>query len=237
MLSLKEQERLLFDRWKAERQYTSFLCDGVPNEQRWNEQTVKITFVLKEANWLGGNEDLCQFLLEEHKGSYWKTWNNIARWSKALLEGGEYPRYVSKADKSYWLSRVSFMNLKKVGGGRQANNRELRKFAARDALFLQEQFAIYAPDIIVCCGKWITADILYQDVLPKETLSEWEKTSNGFDYFYTQIAGKSIPVVSFWHPQRIASHEVFKRWYEDMKQIGNDLLENRDSISSLRPGA
>lgn len=227
---LKEQERQLFQRWKAEQSYSSFISDGIFDESLWAQQPVKVTFVMKEANWENGNADLCQWLLEEHKGSYWKTWNNIARWSQALLAGGEYPRRVSKADKTDWLSRVSFLNLKKVGGGRRTDNSVLREFAARDASYIREQLSLYAPDILICCGWWVVADILYQDVLPKDALGPWQKTSGGFDYFRGQLGGKEIPVVSFYHPQRIASHAVFEEWYEHMKKIGSELLPGKHTL-------
>lgn len=227
---LKEREQQLFQRWKEERGYTSFLSDGVFDESLWKQQPVKVTFVLKEANWENGNADLCQWLLEEHKGSYWKTWNNIARWTQALLAGGEYPHRVSKADKTYWLSRVSFLNLKKVGGGRQADNQILREFAARDAAYIREQLSLYAPDILICCGWRVVADILYQDVFPKDTLGPWQKTGGGFDYFRARLGEKEIPVVSFYHPQRITSHAVFEEWYDHMREIGGELLPGKSIL-------
>lgn len=230
-MTLRERETRLFERWKEERNDTSFLPDGVPDEAVWNEQKVKITFVLKEANWRDGNADLREFL---RNGGDWKTWNNVARWAQALLAGGAYPRHVSPADRSCWLSRISFLNLKKAGGGRRASSRELREYAVRDAAFLREQLSLYAPDLVVCCGWGIVAGILYQDVLPKESVSAWKKTANGFDFFCAQIAGKNTPVVSFYHPQRVASHEVFSGWYEDMKKIGDELLGRRDIITETK---
>lgn len=70
---MKEKEQQLFNEWRCEREYSSFIADGV-------QQPLKITFVLKEANWINGNVDLREFLLSDPKGSYWKTWNKIARW-------------------------------------------------------------------------------------------------------------------------------------------------------------
>lgn len=239
---LKEKERQLFEWWQKEQGYTSFIRDGIFDESLWEEQPVKVTFILKEANWENGTIDLCQWLLEENKGSYWKTWNNIARWSKALLDGGEYPRCVSEADKSYWLSRVSFINLKKVGGGRQANNALLREFAGQDARFIREQLSLYAPDIIICCGRWIVADILRQNVLLRQPLSGWQKTRGGSDFFYVQLNEKEtpVPVVSFYHPQRIANHAVFEDWYESMRETGKELLSKKqpqEPITLLPPAA
>lgn len=227
-MSIKEREKNLFKRWKEERGYTSFVSDGVFDEEIWNQQKIKITFVLKEANWENCTVDLCKWILSEPKSTYWKTWNNIARWTKALLVKGEYPRYVSKEDKTFWLSKVSFINLKKVGGSSQADDEVIRSYAKNDKEFLLEQLMLYKPDIIICCGRGTgkNADLLYEEILPKKALSDWKQTKNGFNYFYCLFDGKdkSTPVISFYHPQRIAGHELFKDWYGKMVQIGEQFL-------------
>ena len=100
-ISIKQQEYLLFEQWKKQQEYSYFISDGVFDEDEWNRQDYKILFVLKEANWENGNADLCKYLLSEPKSSYWKTWNNIARWTKAILIGGEYPERVTKKDRVF----------------------------------------------------------------------------------------------------------------------------------------
>ena len=112
-MSVKEKEQALFSAWKESQGYKYFISDGVFNEEELDKQDYRILFVLKEANWENATADLCELLLSEKSSGYWKTWNNIARWTKAILEGGNYPRYVSKADKTYWLKKVIAMNLKK----------------------------------------------------------------------------------------------------------------------------
>ena len=85
--------------------------------EQWDKEQIKITFVLKEANAVGETLDwrvcLSDYTISHNWGS---TWNNIARWTKAILEGGEYIEYVSPEERSKWLSRVSIANLKKVAG-------------------------------------------------------------------------------------------------------------------------
>lgn len=149
--------------------------------------------MLKEANWMNESVDMKEWILSESSSTYWKTWNNIARWTKGILEGGEYPTYVSKKDKTDWLSRISFINLKKVGGNSKANNNEIRQYAIKDFKYLLEQLTIYRPDIIICCGRGTgkNADLLYEEILEKNTLSRWQSPINGFNYFYTQFRGKN----------------------------------------------
>lgn len=221
---LKEKERELFLRWKLERGYQYFISDGILDEAEWNKQKYKILFVLKEANWENGNADLCEFLLSESSSSYWKTWNNVARWTKALIEQGEYPRYVSKADKSFWLRKVAAMNLKKVGGDAVAEDETIREYAKKDRLYLKEQIELYCPDIIICCGRGNgkNADILHDIVFDSSQVSAWQEpiTDNMYNYFIAAIDIKKVPVVSFYHPQIRGGHDKFRRYYEEMIKIG-----------------
>lgn len=227
---IKEQEKQLFQRWQSERGYPYFISDGVFDEMTWSAETLKITFVLKEANWRNGSADLCEWIL---KNKPWKTWNNIARWTKALLEGGEYPRYISMEERNRLLSRVSFLNLKKVGGGSEAEPEKIRQAAYNDAIYIREQLLLYKPDMIICCGKWLVADILEKEVLqrpdlpgPALSVRDWEKLDDT-PCFYTRFPGKErlTPVVSFHHPEkRYTGHAKWQEWYGQMKTVREMLL-------------
>lgn len=223
MGELLNRQADLFARWKAALGGAYFISDGVFDESEWLNQDCRILFVLKEANWAQANVDLCQWLLSEQSSTYWKTWNNIARWIQALLEGGEYPRYVSKADKSYWLRKAAFLNLKKEGGDAVADDDAIHAHSERDKAFLLEQIKLYHPDIIICCGRgWgKNADILHDIVLPREQVSEWKEPVLQYHYFLYCPDGRSqVPVVSFYHPQMRGSHQLLQKRYEEMLAIG-----------------
>lgn len=221
---IKEKEKELFARWRTERGYKYFISDGVLDEAEWNKQSCKILFVLKEANWENSNADLCEFLLSESSPSYWKTWNNVARWIKALIEKGEYPRYVSKSDKSYWLRKAAVMNLKKVGGDSVAEDETIRDYSKADRKYLKEQIELYAPDIIICCGRGVgkNADILHDTVFEPSQVSEWQEpiTETKYNYFVAAVDNKQVPVVSFYHPQMRGGHDKFRQRYDEMIAIG-----------------
>lgn len=225
-VGIKERERALFEEWKTKQGHLYFISDGVLDEEEWKRQSCKVLFVLKEANWENANADLCDFLLSESSSSYWKTWNNVARWTKAILEGGEYPRRVSKADKTYWLRKVAAMNLKKVGGDAVAENDTIYSFAERDRAYLKRQIELYEPDIIICCGRGNgkNADILHDVVFEEDKVSEWKEPILQYNYFLTTInEKKNIPVVSFYHPQMRGGHELFEKRYEEMKKLVEEL--------------
>lgn len=221
---VKEKERQLFESWKKIRAYDSFMKDGLFDEQEWKKQTVKILYVLKEANWENGNEDLCEYLLSEKSPTYWKTWNNIVRWTQAIRTGGEYQWKVTKGDKTQCLRTIAALNIKKVGGDAQADDEEIRQFGIRDAKYINQQIELYQPDIIICCGrgKGKNADILHDYVLPN--VSEWKPSIGKYNYFLGMLStGKSIPVVSFRHPQIWGGHAIFMRYYNDMISVAEEL--------------
>lgn len=227
---IKKQEKDLFEEWKANRGYSSFMADGLFDERKWKKQSVKILYVLKEANWENGNRDLCEYLLSEKSPTYWKTWNNIVRWTQAIQCGGEYQREITKADKTKWLKKIAILNIKKVGGGARANNEQIREYGQRDAVYIKRQIELYQPDIIICCGRGNgkNADILYRYVF--QGVYQWEKKIGGYNYFVATLdTQRRIPVVSFRHPQIWGGHEKFQKCYYDMVQIAEE-LRNREQL-------
>ncbi len=221
---IKENEKRLFMRWQQERGYSSFLTDGVFGEEEWLKQDLKILFVLKEANWENGNADLCEYLLSEKSTNYWRTWNNIARWTQAIRVGGEYKRKVTKADKTACLRTIAALNIKKVGGDAQADDEEIKSYGVNDAAFLNEQIELYQPDLIICCGRGTgkNADILHDYVLPH--VSEWQSPIGKYNYFLcTLYSGKELPVVSFRHPQIRGGHRAFEKSFFDMIEVAQGL--------------
>lgn len=227
---LQEKERNLFEDWKSRQDYESFVYDGAFDKDTWNNKQVKITFILKEANGRNHIQDLCDWLMDPEKSGKggWKTWNNVARWTKALLEGGEYPAYISAEERRKWLAEASFLNLKKEGGGSRAEPQKIRKAAQNDAGFIQRQLSLYQPDLIICCGKRQVADILEKEVLRRTGLPvlDWEEL-DGISCFYTHIPGRDrlTPVVDFYHPEWFkGGHEQWRIFFEQMKTLRALLL-------------
>lgn len=227
---LQEQEQKLFEEWKSSRGYKFFVSDGVFEKDAWNSKKVKITFILKEANCPNKTQDLCDWLIDQEKSGKggWQTWNNIARWSKALLEGGEYPAYISAEERRKWLTKVSFLNLKKEGGGPKAKPKKIREAAQNDAGFIQRQLSLYQPDLIICCGKWLVSDILEKEVLSREGFPVLDREEvDGVFCFYTHFPGKErlTPVVDFYHPEWFkGGHEQWRIFFEQMKAIRSVFL-------------
>ena len=219
----------LFTKWKATHNFLAFIRDGIVDPEHY--ETPHVLFVLRDMN-CQSERDLCADLRRD--GSGWKTWNNIGRWSKALLDGDEeYPQNMSTANRVTQLQRIAVMNLKKEGGVSRTAGNELLEAVQSQHEMIYEELCLCEPSIIICCGltaSGITgnATLLKNYVLPHS--AKWASfKSKTFDrdwwYYFTEINGKQIPVISFCHPQVTnldcsRGHEnLFVPLYRDMLHI------------------
>jgi hypothetical protein len=234
-MRIREQEDALFERWGQEQGYgDAFVKDGAPNPAQFEKEKTKITFVLKEANDMQkesfGSEkpDRDMRIWIDYCGGIPATWNNITRWSKAILEGGEYLENVIEDDRFHWLKRISFLNLKKVSGGSSSNRKEIKHYARKDAKYILEQLAIYQPDIAVCCGIDLVADCLGKCLFSVER--EWDYHADYYRSccaFYAQVYGKEsrTAILNCYHPQ--ATNYKSEYMFEALSKIAPELLSGR----------
>ncbi len=219
----------LFTRWQSKYSFNAFIKDGIVDTDGYERP--HILFVLRDMNCSVSND--LRKCLRDH-GSGHKTWNNIARWTTALLDGKEeYPMIMSREDRIKQLRRVAAINIKKEGGSARSNGSELIMAAETQRDMLLEQIELCDPQIIICCGQTMrgapgNAVILEQKVfginadwesIPSQTLNkEWY-------YFRTELNGKNVPVVSFCHPQvtnlcgKRGHKDLFEPLYRDMLMI------------------
>ena len=221
-MNITERENELFAIWAKEKGYgTYFVKDGVPcPDQYVNAKCVssgekcRICFVLKEAIAEGEeNFDMRKWI--DYYGGQPQTWDNIARWTQAILEGGGYPDSISENDRFKWLKQISFLNLKKLGGPTTSNPTVIRKFAYNDRVEIRKQLQIYQPDIIICCGKLgnkSVADCVHDWILDHKE-DDWNHSLGyaykGCCYFYTKAFGKTTAVLDCYHPSN------FSRYFDD----------------------
>ena len=138
----------LFIKWKSKYDFNAFIRDGIVDSEHYDSP--HILFVLRDMN-CQSERDLCADLRKD--GSGWKTWNNISRWTKALLDGTEaYPRSMPKEERVRQISRVAVMNLKKEGGGSRTDGHELERAVEEQCDLIREEICLCNPDIIICCG-------------------------------------------------------------------------------------
>lgn len=217
-MSIEEREDELFERWRIENNITgSFDTDGVINPEVWKGTKPKILFVLKETNALNG--DLRTFLKEGGSPTYYRTWNNIARWTNVILNK-ENLDYVSNEERQDLLQNICAINLKKESGGSASNENEIREAAKRDKVFIRKQIDLYEPDVVVACGFELVA-IALRDIVYEEKAAVWQKHKNGLEYYSSDLINKNKPVyvISMPHPNR--SNKT--KWSESLAELQSEL--------------
>lgn len=219
----------LFEQWQSEHHFNAFIRDGIIDIASYEKPHV--LFVLREMN-CKSRMDQCDFI--RNNGSGWKTWNNVGRWTHALLDGDEeYPSDMSEKKRIEQLKRVAFINLKKEGGNARTNGYELLNTVKQQKELICQEIELCDPDIIIGCGQPIkncpgNADLLYRYVFSEH--SEWDKFRSSrlprdWWHYTATVNGKEIPVISFCHPQATnicgqrGHKNLFQPLYEDMLLI------------------
>lgn len=215
-MGITRQEENLFAEWRESR--TGFVADGVADEQEYQASTPKLLFILKEVNDPdGGDWDLRKYMRE---GGRSQTWNNITRWTEGIrnissdlswqdLNEIDEPRRIKA------ITSIAAMNLKKAPGGYTADHAQLTIVAAEDKEFLNRQFALYDPDIIICCGT-PTSDTFHW-LIDFEENPAWKVTRRGI-WFHEFKPGKFV--IRYAHPEaRVADCILYYGLVDAVREI------------------
>lgn len=221
---LKQKEAELMCRWKerwreAHGQYPYFNPDGIVDHDRWNSlpEGKHILVILKETNGLQGS--LADFLRNGGSDTYYRTWNNVARWVRMLLENS-FCETITRAGLQEAIKNIAAINIKKYAGGATANPREVRREALKDVDLLREQIRLYRPDIILTGGWGLVSDFVHDVILEEgrpwdynpETDKRAQEDPALWYFFSDQVrADKRVPVISMPHLNRAA-----KKWTEEL---------------------
>ncbi|MEC4723419.1 hypothetical protein RY831_30205 [Noviherbaspirillum sp. CPCC 100848] len=165
--------RQLFDRWRTSSDAFDdhFVEDGIVSPPHWASAPVRILHVLKETNdyQTSITELIHKVVTTKRKSELWwrPTFHNAGRWTHGLMhgvDGGEADYRVAHRNRRRALLHCAFINLKKTTGGRTATI-AVEQAAERDAVFLREQIALIAPQIVVCGGTLgIVKQYLFPDI-------------------------------------------------------------------------
>jgi len=215
-MTISAAEESLFAEWRLDRQ--GFVADGVVDEDSYRARAPKLLFVMKEVNDPGGGDwDLRQFIAE---GARPQTWDNITRWVQGIKRlPAETPwqqlEEVSEENRRTTLRSIAAINLKKSPGGHTTDNKALWGISGADKGYLNKQFALYDPDITICCGS-VTSNILH-GLVDFATAPKWQMTTRGV-WFHEPAPGKFI--ISYAHPEaRVADCLLYYGLVDAVREI------------------
>lgn len=210
-------EDALFSRWAI--RHAGFVKDGAVDAQAYWASNPRLLFILKEVNATNrGGWDLREFVRD---GGRTQTWNNITRWTEGIRLAYNHPQAdmhwtqlarISEDRRRKTLRSIAAMNLKKSPGSHTSNTHELHQVAQQDRAFLREQFDLYKPDVVVCCGSSVALEASKILKIPK-----WQQSSRGVEY---AIYNSECTVFSYCHPEaRVADQLLFYGLFDSVREI------------------
>ncbi len=212
-MRINEQEDLLFAEWREKR--PDLVPDGIADESAYLASHFKLLFVLKEVNNFYG--DLRELMRE---GGRSQTWNNITRWIEGfrnLTSDIPWSQLVSVNEQRRIeaIRTVAAINLKKSPGGHTTELEQFNVVATEDKEFLNRQFNLYHPDIVICCGS-PTSDAFHRLVdLGGEP--SWKMTRRGI-WFHEFKPEKYV--ISYAHPEaRVADCLLYYGLVDAVREI------------------
>lgn len=187
-----------------QRKWTTFISDGVVNENKYLTSRPKICFFLKEAysKEPAGDWSLTEWLSE---GAMTRMWSTVAEWTYGLTHttSSSIPHrpQLSAAEKTELLQSIAIVNVKKSNGAVQSDYHDLLQYADADREFLKRELSILKPDIIVCGNNSSMLRLLYGATIQQNG----KVSSNGdIDYAFMNKNGYALLgnqiILDFYHP-------------------------------------
>jgi len=161
----------LFVRWRKRfgQAAEEFAADGIVDEPKWTAGDRQILFLMKDTNRLAG--DLRAYLRES-------PWKPIGIWAYGLQKlVVDYVPPLADAYRYYGTACRSsaIVNLKKLSGVGRADSQEIEQAAQRDRDFLAREIEIIDPDVIVCCGTFKTARVVFPGLGDAKTVDDYRR--------------------------------------------------------------
>jgi len=214
-MGIRDKENELFDNLK---QFNpDIVIDGIIDEASYSDARYKIIFILKEVNG-GKGWDLREYV---YSGGRPQTWNNIARWTEAVL-GWEKDFTWSQMEtnneerRNVQLKMIGAVNIKKTSGGYVSNEKEIYEAGELNSEILRAQIKLYDADYIILCGT----EGAFVSSYYKNKAIDWKMTKRGIRYF----CDDRCKIVSFCHPEaRIGDNYMFYMLADAIKEINTTL--------------
>lgn len=208
--------------------------DGVPTPESYIAQPVRVLFVFREPNMRGTPHphDMREEVNDERFRPRWqdgtrqdrsaKSWWNgkagmFAHAVAAALDGELWTKAFDRFAEGGWnhevVNRYGYIQVKKIGGGGEADADEICAHAAKYATTLKLQVELYRPHLVLGCGigRDSPARLLAAHVLPGGE----ERITSKSGATWWKFPARACPraMVQLWHPARRRSRQEL---YEDV---------------------
>lgn len=228
-IDLRSRENELFNDWKRDRDYPSFVIDGAPRPDVFEDSPAKTVIVLKDINVdkFEGEFDLRKEL-EVNPGSFWRE--KVSPWCAGISNISKDLSWSELEDIPVRdsLAPFAFIQLKKTAGKGSVDAKTIREFARKDADWIRQQLGIYEPKVIICAGKPVGKEVAR--ILTDSPGSDWPRTHRGIPYLELNFYGDRLTyLIDYAHPSaRISKHILCYPLLDAYRELMNQASENPD---------
>lgn len=138
----------LFNEWikRYPKYENKFVSDGIIDEIQFNNTFPKLLFIAKEPN---SPDQLSDDFREWWSGGVHDNFSyRICEWAFGLLNNFPDLNKINN-DRSIYIKKIAFMNLKKIGGKSTVKYDVLTKTVNEEKEFIRKEIDIIKPDIII----------------------------------------------------------------------------------------
>lgn len=210
MISTTISENKLSDKWQAKRKYSNFVYDGILCKEKWEDESPKIMFLLKES--ADHFTRISESEIDVRKGNGNHFWWNICYWKYVVksLSQNIVPYFINadelpESKNQYKLDSISYVNIKKQCDNKtKSDDREILRYAINDKDFLKEQIDLINPSVVFC------SNITFKCY---ETI--YNKLNTSINDLYFLHNGRLI--IKFYHPSYFQIKGGRERLFEILK--------------------
>lgn len=226
----------IFENDKKEIVGNIFVEDGIVDYIEYNNQKLKILFVLKEAYTSSKEKEnrKSSLIVDIKNGIERNFWNRLSEWAVGLLNEDEKNitnfDSITKEQKEIAIRKIAIINLKKSDGDTKTDmgkyekyfynkNNEINK---KYVDCLNEQIDLINPDVIICGGTFNIFNRLYKDKIEKIC-----DVRRGY-YFEKNVSIQKAILIDYCHPSWRNSADLL---YYGLCATYQQILKSMERIS------
>lgn len=177
-----------------------FIRDGVVCPDKWFSQTIRPMFLLKEAYAGEADWDLCKehLLSTDKKMSH--MWMRVCQWTEGIFNTTKeriFAYHLGMPDMHYgneWLKRIAVVNVKKSGGEKESEMKEINEYAEFDCAELRREIELCDPTVIICGYTISSLNVIFE-----KDIKDYRKPDDNWIYFM-EINNHKVIVIDYYHP-------------------------------------
>lgn len=215
MIESEERYEEFLDEW-PNTDGKHLIRDGVFYWDKWKNAQPRVLFLLKEAYADSDTFIDVRKLVRQRNKPKDQTWNRLADWAYLAQYGMKDSASLgdkSKSERFDALRSCGVMNIKKTGGVKQSNNKQIKQIALESADHLLKQIELLDPQIVICGNTWKAMKAVFESKKINCEKSPYDYTREVDGRYYLKLVHPAIratKLISYSIPYLLHQSGIWK---------------------------